>query len=177
MVIKKRSNLLKQMSKIKNILYLCSGNVCRSVFAEYYAKCLKSTSYKEKLRDVNFDSAGIRHYFESPHESTVRYLSSKGISVDGFFPKDITEELIDKQDLILAFEEKYHIRKLKRKFKNIKALESKLFLLLKFAGETENLEIEDPFYLEENEYNKILKRIEDGIIKSIDKIIEINKYE
>ena len=165
------------MPKIKHILFLCSGNVCRSAFAEYYAKSLKSTSYKDKLRDVNFDSAGIRHYFESPHEGTVRYLNSKGISIDGFFPKDITEELIDKQDLILAFEEKYHIRKLKRKFKNTENLDKKVYLLLEFAGETENLEIVDPFYLEENEYNEILKRIEDGIIKSIEKIIEINNSE
>ncbi len=52
-----------------------------------------------------------------------------------------------------------------------------MFLLLKFAGETENLEIEDPFYLEENEYNEILERIEDGIIKSIERIIEINRIE
>jgi len=99
------------------------------------------------------------------------------LNIDGFFPKDITEELIDKQDLILAFEEKYHIRKLKRKFKNIENLDKKVHLLLEFAGEQSDLEIEDPINLEENEYNKILKRIESGIIKSIDKIIEINKSE
>jgi protein-tyrosine-phosphatase len=165
------------MPKIKNILFLCSGNTCRSIFAEYYAKWLKSTSYKEKLRDINFDSAGIRHYFETPHEGTVKYLNSKGISTDGIIPKDITEELINEQDLILAFEEKYHIRKLKRKFRNLTNLNGKLFLLLKFAGETDNLEIEDPFYLEENEYNEVLKRIEDGIIKSIEKIFKFNNSE
>ena len=167
--------MVQIMPKIKNILFLCSGNVCRSVFAEYYAKWLKSTSYKVKLRDINLDSAGIRHYFETPHEGTVKYLNSKGINTDGIIPKDITEELINEQDLILAFEEKYHVRKLKRKFKQLKDLDEKVFLLLEFAGETDNLEIEDPFYLEENEYNKVLKRIEDGIIKSIDKIIELNK--
>ncbi len=165
------------MPKIKNILFLCSGNVCRSIFAEYYAKWLKSMSYKEKLRDIRFDSAGIRHYFEKPHEGTVKYLNSKGISTDSIIPKDITEELINEQDLILAFEEKYHVRKLTRKFKQLKDLDEKVFLLLEFAGETDNLEIEDPFYLEENEYNKVLKRIEDGIIKSIERIINVNNSE
>ncbi len=165
------------MPKIKNILFLCSGNVCRSIFAEYYAKWLKSMSYKEKLRDIRFDSAGIRHYFEKPHEGTVKYLNSKGISTDSIIPKDITEELINDQDLILAFEEKYHVRKLTRKFKQLKDLDEKVFLLLEFAGETDNLEIEDPFYLEENEYNKVLKRIEDGIIKSIERIINVNNSE
>jgi len=165
------------MTKIENILILCSGNTCRSIFAEYYAKWLKSTSYKDKLRDVNFDSAGTRHHFETPHEGTVKYLNSKGISVDGFVAKDITEELINKQDLILGFEARYHTKKLMRRFKHIENLDKKVYLLLEFAGETENLEIEDPFDFEENEYNKILKRIEDGMIKSIEKIIKINNSE
>ena len=148
------------MPKIKNVLFLCSGNSCRSVFAEYYARWLQNTSYREELKDFNFDSAGIRHYFEIPREGTVKYLNLKGISVEGFVAKDITEELINKQDLILGFETRYHIKKLKRKFKHIENLDKKVYLLLEFAGEEGNLEIKDPFYLEENEYNKTLKRIE-----------------
>jgi len=165
------------MSKIKHVLFLCSGNVCRSIAAEYYAKWLKDTSYKDKLKEVNFDSAGIRHYFEKPHEGTLRYLNSKGISTDGITPKDITEEMINNQDLILAFEEKYHIRRLKRKFKHIDKLDEKIHLLLEFAGETEDLEIKDPFYMDETEYNKIISKIEEAINKSVEKIFEINKIE
>lgn len=165
------------MSKIKNVLYLCSGNTCRSPFAEYFSKWLQKTEYANNIKELNFDSAGIYHYYEQPQEGTLKYLKAKGIEMNDFQAKDANEDLLNKQDLILAFEEKYHIRKLKRKFRNIKDLEGKTFLLLKFAGELDNLEIEDPFYLEENEYNKILKRIENGIIKSIEKIIEINKSE
>jgi protein-tyrosine-phosphatase len=165
------------MTKIKNVLFLCSGNSCRSVFAEYYTKWLKSTSYKDELRDVNFDSAGIRHYFETPREGTVKYLNSKGISVDGFVAKDITEELINKQDLILGFETRYHTRKLKRRFKHIENLDKKVFLLLEFAGEKGKWEIEDPIYLPFEEYKKNLQIIEVGVNKSIDKIIKINTSE
>ena len=165
------------MSKIKNILYLCSGNTCRSPFAEYFSKWLQKTKYANEIKELNFDSAGIYHYYEQPQEGTLKYLKAKGIEMNDFQAKDADEDLLNKQDLILAFEEKYHIRKLKRKFRNIKDLEGKTFLLLKFAGDSDNLEIEDPFYLEESEYNKILKRIENGLIKSIEKIIEINKSE
>jgi len=163
------------MSKIKRVLFLCSGNTCRSVAAEYLAKWYKNNKFKEELKDINFDSAGLFHYYEKPQEGTLKYLKSKGIEVNDFVAKRIDEELIKKHDLILGFEEKWHIRKLKRRYKNLKDLDRKLFLLLDFAGEKENLEIEDPFYYEEAEYNKALKRIEDGLIIVLEKIIEINK--
>jgi len=108
------------MSKIKNVLYICSGNTCRSPFAEYYSKWLQKTKYAKETKELNFDSAGIYHYYEQPQEGTVKYLKSKGIEIDDFKAKDASEELLKNQDLILTFEEKYHIRKLKRKFRNLK---------------------------------------------------------
>lgn len=163
------------MSKINNVLFICSGNTCRSPFAEYIAKWLKDTEFKEELSGVNFDSAGLYHYYEYPQEGTVKYLESKGINFSDFKAKQVDEELIEKQDLILGFEKKWHIRKLKRRFKSLKNLDTKLFLLLEFAGNKENFEVEDPIYLEREEYNNVLKVIESGVKESIKRIIEINK--
>ena len=161
------------MPKIENVLFLCSGNSARSPAAEYLARDYAS----KRGIDLIFDSAGIRHYFETPREGTVNYLISKGISLDGFIAKDITEDLINKQDLILGFEARYHVRKLKRKFKHIENLDKKVYMLLEFAGQEDNWEIEDPINMPTEEYNKILHIIEAGIHKSIEKIIKINKSE
>ena len=161
------------MPKIENVLFLCSGNSARSPAAEYLARDYAS----KRGIDLIFDSAGIRHYFETPREGTVNYLISKGISLDGFIAKDITEDLINKQDLILGFEARYHVRKLKRKFKHIENLDIKVYMLLEFAGQEDNWEIEDPINMPTEEYNKILHIIEAGIHKSIEKIIKINKSE
>jgi len=159
---------------IKKVLYFCSGNTCRSPFAEYFSKWLKNTKYKEELEDVEFDSAGIYRYYETPQDGTLKYLSTKGIEVTDFQAKRIDEALLIEQDLILGFEYKRHITKLKRKFKDLEGLSDKLFLLLEYAGESENLDIEDPFHMNQEDYNKILKRIEDGILKVFDKIRRIN---
>jgi protein-tyrosine-phosphatase len=163
------------MKRIQRVLFLCSGNTCRSVAAEYLAKWYKNNQFKDELKDVSFDSAGLFHYYEIPQSGTLRYLKGKGIEVNDFKAKRIDENLIAISDLILGFEEKWHIRKLKRRFKNLEDLDNKLFLLLDFTGEKENLEIKDPFNLPEKEYNKILQKIEIGVIKAIKKIIDINK--
>ncbi len=113
------------------------------------------------------------HYYETAQDGTINYLKSKGINISNFRTKKVDKDLVEKQDLILAFEQKRHINKLKRRFKNL-SLENKLFLLLEYAGEKENLEIPDPFNLEQHEYNQILKRIEQGVLKVIDKIIKEN---
>lgn len=163
------------MSKIRNVLFLCAGNTCRSPFAEYFAKGLKDNEYKEKLNEINFDSAGIYHYYEKPQEGTLKYLESKGIDASDFNAKEVTRELLEKQDLILTFEQKHHVNKLLRRFKDMKDLKEKVYLLLDFAGESEHLEILDPFYYEEEKYRETMKRIEKGIIKALDRIIKINK--
>ncbi len=164
------------MPKIRNILFLCAGNTCRSPFASEFAKFLKNTKYRNELREVEFDSAGLYHYYKVAQDGTVNYLKSKGVDMSNFRTKRVDENLVSKQDIILTFEQKRHINKLKRRFKNLN-LDEKVFLLLEYAGDKENLEIEDPFYLEQEEYNKILKRIEEGVLKAIDKIIKINNLE
>ena len=84
-------------------------NTSRSPAAEYLAKWLKATMFKEELRDVNFDSAGLYSYYKTPQEGTATFLESKNIDFSDFKGKKITEELISKQDLILGFERKWHI--------------------------------------------------------------------
>jgi len=165
------------MPKIRHVLYFCAGNTCRSPFAEIFSKWMKNVKFSEELKDVEFDSAGIYHYYEIIQPGTVNYLQSLGIEIGDFKTKRIDAQLLEKQDLILGFEQKHHINKLKRKFKSVKNLDKKTYLLLDFADQTGNLEIEDPFNLDQENYVKILKRIEEGVIKTIKKIIKINISE
>ncbi|MFX0031708.1 MAG: hypothetical protein ACFE8E_05705 [Candidatus Hodarchaeota archaeon] len=152
-------------------------NTARSPAAEYLSKWLKETKFKKELKDVHFHSAGLYSYYKTPQEGTANYLESKGIDFSDFKGKEITEELLKKQDLILGFEDKWHIRKLKRRFKNLKELDNKVFLLLDFAGEKGDLEIPDPMNFEPEQYRKIIGKIEKALIKVLQKIIEINESD
>ena len=83
--------------------------------------------------------------------------------------------MLGKQDLIFGFEKKWHIRKLKRRFKDVKGLDEKLHLLLDFAGMKGDPEISDPINFTTEEYQKIVEKIEEGVVKALEKIIKINK--
>ena len=166
-----------RMNKIRKVLFVCTGNSCRSVAAEYLGKWLKQTKYAKELNDVSFDSAGIYTFFEKPRDGTVKYLKSKGIEVNDFTPKKVDKDLVQRNDLLLGFETKYHKRKLLRKFKHSNGINSKVYLLRKYAGYDTDLEIKDPIDLPYEEYKVIMEIIEDSVEKILQKIISLNKEE
>ncbi|MBD3256136.1 MAG: hypothetical protein GF383_13650 [Candidatus Lokiarchaeota archaeon] len=165
------------MGKIKNILFFCWGNSCRSPCAEYIAKGLKASKYKEELKDVNFESAGFYNFYDYAQPETVEFIESKGIDMNDFQGQIINDKLLEKQDLILGMEDRRHIRRLKRKFSHIRDIDKKAHLLLKYAGASGDLDIEDPINLPKEDYWRLLERVAWGVEKAIEKIIKINKNE
>ena len=163
------------MNVIKNILWVCFGNSARSPLAHGLSLWLKdSKEYKEALKDVNFDSAGFVNVFKRAQDETLAYLREKGIDFSEFKGKIMDEALLKKQDLILVMETR-HIKRLKRKFKQLPEVHQKARLLLEFAGESEQLEIEDPVNKTKEEYATIANTIEEAVKKAIEKIIKMNK--
>ena len=164
------------MNKIKNVLFICYANTCRSPAAEYFAKELQKTKYKKELNGVNFLSAGWHDAFDYAQPETINYVKSKGIDMTDFKTKLITRELIEKQDLIIGME-KYHLIKLRKMFKEFKdLLQNKMFTLTQFNGaDKSHYNIPDPYKTGVENYNRILKIVEENVKKLVKKIIETNK--
>ncbi|MFO8018022.1 MAG: hypothetical protein R6U96_05260 [Promethearchaeia archaeon] len=159
--------------KIKNVLFLCMGNTCRSPCAEYISKGLKEEEYKEELKAVEFDSAGFFNYFDSAQPETKEFIESKGINMSDFESKLVNKKLLERADIIIGMQ-KRHKRRLLRKFKDVKGLKGKTYVLKEFTGETENIDIEDPFQKDKETYLKILRSVEKYTKKALEKIIEMN---
>lgn len=161
------------MKTIKNVLWVCFGNTSRSPLAHGLSYWLQNTKFKEELENLNFDSAGFVNVFKTAQPETIEYLKTKGIDFTDFHGKIMDDKLLDEQDLILVME-KYHLKRLRRKFKHVKDIDKKSFLLLEFAGETGELDIPDPVNFGPEVYSRTIQRVEKGVIKSIEKIIELN---
>lgn len=158
------------MSKIKNVLFVCLGNTARSPAAEYLARY-----YTKKLEvDLEVDSCGFFNAFSYIQPESRKYLDSKGINHSDFIPKVINRKLLEKQDLILTMEHKYS-HDIIGNFNLIKNIEKKTFTLKEFNGETQNIDIIDPYYTSTEKYKKVLRVIDEHVEKAVRKIMEINE--
>lgn len=90
------------MSQVKSILFVCTGNSCRSIMAEglmkKYLKALKKGSISVRSAGVN----ALEGYL--PTDDTVEVMKKEDVDVSGFRSKRVTENLIRESDLILVME-------------------------------------------------------------------------
>ncbi|MDP3804628.1 MAG: low molecular weight protein arginine phosphatase [Candidatus Omnitrophota bacterium] len=90
-------------NKIKSVLFVCTGNSCRSVMAE---GLLKKRLLELGKDDVKVSSAGtIGLDGLPPMEETIDTLKAQGIAMDDFRSRSVTVEMIKRSDLILAMED------------------------------------------------------------------------
>jgi protein-tyrosine phosphatase len=82
-----------------NILFVCSGNIFRSLSAEH---CLKNYIKKNKIKNINVSSAGITAHKQEIHTVTLEALKEFNISVKNHKQRKLSKEIINKQDLVIA---------------------------------------------------------------------------
>ena len=87
---------------IKSVLFVCTGNSCRSVMAE---AILRMRLYELGKDHIDVRSAGVRALDGLPSsDETIEVMKEEGVDVSDYRAKNITADMIKKADLILAME-------------------------------------------------------------------------
>ena len=158
---------------IRKILFICYANTCRTPAAFELAKLYAK---KIGLEGIIFDSAGWHIAFDHAQPETIEYLKLKGIEMNDFKPKLITQELIEEQDLIIGME-RYQLTKIKTKFRVLKeSLKGKLYTLKEFNGaDKKDLNIPDPYKTDKDKYFEILEIVEKNVEMLVKKLKKKNQ--
>lgn len=137
---------------IKNLLFVCTGNVCRSpMAAELFAARART-----RAPQMRVTSAGVAALVGKPPPGPVLALMAKlGIDASSHRGTQFTAELGSQQDLILVMETR------QQQFieKNWISLRGRVRRL----GEWRGQDIPDPFGLPEQYYANCLGRIEECV--------------
>jgi len=151
---------MKKKKKIKNILFVCTGNTCRSVMAEgLLRKMLKD----KKKDDIQISSAGILAIDGfSPTDKTIEVMKKEGIDISGYETNKLTKKIIEEADLVLAMENIHKDEVLSL----VPQAKEKTHLLRKYANKKNDpsyLDIQDPMGRPLEIYERILSTIKDSI--------------
>ena len=150
------------------VLFVCTGNICRSPAAEgIFKKFVRDANLEN---DISIDSAGTIGYHsgELPDARMRKHASARGYNLDSrarqFNPKKDYEEF----DYIITMDD-YHytdLIQLDRK----KLYTTKLFKMADFISDKNISEVPDPYYGGAEGFEFVIDILEDGTKNLLTKI-------
>lgn len=155
------------MRKMK-IMFICTGNICRSAMAEGMMK----KKIEDRKIEVDVYSCGI--YAETGDYATynaIEAVKEYGVDISSHRATNIRESQIEEMDVILCATVSHRQSVLYL----YPRLEGKVYTMKEYAGIDENgkdLDIRDPWGYDENVYCRCALEIEGCLEKIVDKLEE-----
>lgn len=144
---------------VRRILFVCTGNICRSPTAEGVARRLAQQQGVDHL--FEFDSAGTHGYHvgDTPDPRSIAAARRRGYDLSSQRARRVTEFDFVRFDYLLAMDRE-HLEELRRACPP--QHQNKLGLLLDFSERFAEDEVPDPYYGGAQGFEHVLDLVEDA---------------
>lgn len=153
---------------IKKVLFVCTGNTCRSIMAEAMAKKMFKDSRELKIFSAGTHAPrGMR-----PPKEVIEVMKGEGIDISSYRAIPLNRKMIEEVDLILVMENE-HKREI---IQMVPCSERKVFLLGELPGMERVGEIHDPLGYPLEIYRERLKQIK-KCLPGVSEYLKRNSHE
>ena len=153
-------------SEEKHIIFVCTGNTCRSPMAEAIFR------YESKRRGltVTVSSAGTAASGNtSMHLYSLRTLLNHGLSIDNFVPTQLTDERIQTAFAVVCMTEQQKTSILDYCQRTLLPTDKKVYAFSDFCG----VSIPDPYGLGQDAYEATYLALEGGMSALIETLFPV----
>jgi protein-tyrosine-phosphatase len=92
--------------RLLRILFVCTGNICRSPMAVGLARAAIERDYPEMSGNLSFSSAGVAALDgNAPTREAVEVMMERGIDISDHRAIRVTRNIVEASDLVLTMEE------------------------------------------------------------------------
>lgn len=164
------SNAGEQSQRFFRVLFVCTGNTCRSPMAEGILKKIAEELPNSPVR-IDVQSAGTMGLIGHPAtELAIEVSSQYGVDISDHKSQDLTPELLESADLVLAMAAE-HFETCKHLNKN----PDQLFMLKSFPNQSRDPRrdsIDDPIGGTRARYERAYFEIDEAIRRALPAILQ-----
>lgn len=156
-------------TKQKKIVFVCTGNTCRSPMAEYL---LKQILKKEKLRGFKVCSAGVAaKKGDTINPKSAQTLSEHGIETGKFTSAPITDKLLKEAFVFICMTERHREYLMDMRWNVLRKageenIENNIFSFAELTGR----DIPDPYGMDIDKYRYVYDLLEGGMYALIEEL-------
>jgi protein-tyrosine phosphatase len=141
------------------VLFICTGNICRSPTAEgVFRRLVQTNNLRDKI-EIDSVGTGSWHIGHPPDERSQKAASQRGYNISDQRSRLINKKDISDSDYLLAMDTD-NIQTLKRMITKDK--QNKPMCFLEFAPHLKQLNVPDPYYSGLNGFELVLDLIEEA---------------
>lgn len=149
-------DMIARVLKTQEVLFVCTGNSCRSAMAEGLLKKIFEGS-----ENIHVSSAGVAAFEGmAASKEAILVMQKLGVDISAHAAMRVTDEMLKQADFILVMEQGHKEYILKR----VSGLNKKVFLLKEFSEDKSGgLSIQDPIGMSIGFYEKIAGELQKSI--------------